>query len=96
MLPPLIVLTVTGIKDGYENIRRHNSDNEINNQLTELVNSDSSTRNCKWRKLRPGDVVRLELNSGNGISFRKWKIRKNGRTIEMKFGRINFLPEKNN
>ena len=37
----MLVLTVTAVKDAYENIRRHNSDNEINNQLTELVNSDS-------------------------------------------------------
>ena len=44
-------------------MRRHRSDNEINNQLTEIVNADSSTLKCKWRKLRPGDFVRLELNA---------------------------------
>ena len=50
-------------QDAFENLRRHRSDNEINNQLTEIVNADSSTLKCKWRKLRPGDFVRLELNA---------------------------------
>ena len=28
-----------------------------------MVRSDSSTYPAKWRKLRPGDLIRLELNS---------------------------------
>jgi magnesium-transporting ATPase (P-type) len=34
--PPIFILTVTAVKDGYENYRRYRSDREINSTLSKV------------------------------------------------------------
>ena len=52
VLPVLFIMTVTGIKDAYENYRKERSDDEVNSQLTEVVNNQGAIESEKWKHLR--------------------------------------------
>ncbi|XP_063530570.1 phospholipid-transporting ATPase VA isoform X2 [Cydia strobilella] len=63
MCPVVFVLTVTAIKDLFEDRRRHLSDKRINNSYCRVykVNVDRYVR-VKWRDVRVGDLVHLSNN----------------------------------
>ncbi|KAL8581296.1 hypothetical protein ACOMHN_028322 [Nucella lapillus] len=62
-VPVLFVLSVTAVKDGYEDFRRYTSDKKINN-LTCRIYSKSEGRYVKreWAHVYPGDFVHLSCN----------------------------------
>ncbi|KAF9598117.1 hypothetical protein IFM89_025353 [Coptis chinensis] len=61
LFPLLFVLSVTAIKDGYEDWRRHRSDRKENNREA-LVLQYGHFRMKKWKNIRAGEVVRICAN----------------------------------
>ncbi|KAL6568740.1 hypothetical protein OROHE_004424 [Orobanche hederae] len=57
LFPLLFVLTITAVKDGYEDWRRHRSDRNENNRET-LVRSDEF-RPKRWKMIQAGEVVKI-------------------------------------
>ncbi|GFO46883.1 phospholipid-transporting ATPase [Plakobranchus ocellatus] len=62
-LPVFFVLSVTALKDAFEDFRRYRSDKKVNN-LTCRVYSEEEKRYVKreWSKIYPGDFVHLSCN----------------------------------
>ena len=58
LFPLLFVLLVTAIKDGYEDWRRHRSDNNENNRES-LVLQSGGFRSKVWKKIEAGEVVKI-------------------------------------
>eukprot|EP00762_Andalucia_godoyi_P004804 ANDGO_07205.mRNA.1 Phospholipid-transporting ATPase 3 len=59
IVPLAIVITVTAIKDAYEDYKRHQADKEVNNRNA-TVYRDGRQMTVKWSDIRVGDVVFLE------------------------------------
>lgn len=60
MVPLIFVLSVTAIKDLYEDRRRYKSDKAVNNNICHVFNSDAREyQQVKWKKVVVGDFVRL-------------------------------------
>ena len=60
ILPLSMVLTVTLIKDAWEDYKRHISDKEINNRNVLLYDDEiENFKNVKWWELEVGNFVRL-------------------------------------
>ncbi|KAE9611241.1 hypothetical protein Lal_00038264 [Lupinus albus] len=60
LFPLLIVLSVTAIKDAYEDLRRHRSDRNENNRQAHVLNSSSSQFQFNtWQNIQPGHVLQL-------------------------------------
>ncbi|XP_050679934.1 phospholipid-transporting ATPase VD [Leptidea sinapis] len=63
MLPVLFVLTVTAIKDLFEDRRRHTSDKRINNSFCRVYKKSVERYvRMKWKEVRVGDLVHLSNN----------------------------------
>ncbi|XP_076140225.1 phospholipid-transporting ATPase ID [Alosa pseudoharengus] len=61
VVPLLLVLLMTAVKDGSDDVNRHKSDRQVNNRKVEvLVNGQLKSE--KWRNVRVGDIIRLENN----------------------------------
>ncbi|XP_025085934.1 probable phospholipid-transporting ATPase VA isoform X2 [Pomacea canaliculata] len=62
-VPVIFVLSVTAVKDAYEDFRRYRSDKKVN-ALTCRVYSRSEERYVKveWKNVYPGDFVHLSCN----------------------------------
>ncbi|KAI4341885.1 hypothetical protein MLD38_026557 [Melastoma candidum] len=58
LFPLLFVLSVTAIKDGYEDWRRHRSDRKENNREA-LVLQGTQFRFKKWKDIEVGEVVKI-------------------------------------
>ncbi|CDP06384.1 unnamed protein product [Coffea canephora] len=58
LFPLLFVLSVTAIKDGYEDWRRHRSDRNENNREA-LVLQASEFQRKRWKKMQAGEVVKI-------------------------------------
>merc|ERR1719319_247687 len=60
MLPVIIVLIVTGIKDLYEDRRRYKSDRRVNYSTCKVYQpGEGKYVKCLWKELRVGDMVYL-------------------------------------
>ncbi|XP_043930717.1 phospholipid-transporting ATPase IC isoform X2 [Protopterus annectens] len=59
LVPLLLVLGITAIKDLADDITRHTSDNEINNRKCEIL-QDGRFKQSKWKHINVGDVIRLK------------------------------------
>uniref|UniRef100_A0A8C4MCD2 Phospholipid-transporting ATPase n=1 Tax=Equus asinus asinus TaxID=83772 RepID=A0A8C4MCD2_EQUAS len=57
-LPLFFVITVTAIKQGYEDWLRHNSDNEVNGAPVYVVRSGGLVK-TRSKNIRVGDIVRV-------------------------------------
>ncbi|KAM0849382.1 hypothetical protein ACQ4PT_053766 [Festuca glaucescens] len=68
VMPLAFVLTVTAVKDAYEDWRRHRSDRAENNRLAAVLSPGEGESAqfdfapAKWKHVRVGDVVRVEAN----------------------------------
>ena len=61
ILPLLLVLTTTGLKDLYEDWQRHLSDRRVNNLPCRIFSPAQAMFTTKrWREVSVGDLVRLE------------------------------------
>ncbi|GFP87407.1 phospholipid-transporting ATPase 1 [Phtheirospermum japonicum] len=58
LFPLLFVLTVTAVKDGYEDWRRHRSDRNENNREALVLQSDEF-RPKRWKNIQAGEVVKI-------------------------------------
>ncbi|XP_020687067.1 phospholipid-transporting ATPase 1 [Dendrobium catenatum] len=58
LFPLLFVLSVTAIKDGYEDWRRHRSDRNENNREAEVYQF-GQFRIKKWKNIHAGEVVKI-------------------------------------
>uniref|UniRef100_A0A8C6TUS4 Phospholipid-transporting ATPase n=1 Tax=Neogobius melanostomus TaxID=47308 RepID=A0A8C6TUS4_9GOBI len=61
LIPLVVVLGITAIKDLVDDLARHRMDKEINNRKTEVL-LDGRFESAKWRDVQVGDVVRLKKN----------------------------------
>ncbi|CAM5144323.1 unnamed protein product [Natator depressus] len=62
LLPLLLVLGITAIKDLVDDIARHRMDNEINNRTCDVMR-DGRFKTEKWKDMQVGDVIRLKKNA---------------------------------
>ncbi|XP_039280038.1 probable phospholipid-transporting ATPase VA [Nilaparvata lugens] len=63
MIPVMFVLGVTGIKDLFEDRRRHASDKRINNSFCRVyVSEEERYQKILWKEIRVGDIVHLSNN----------------------------------
>ncbi|CAA0836192.1 Phospholipid-transporting ATPase 1 [Striga hermonthica] len=58
LFPLLFVLTVTAVKDGYEDWRRHRSDRNENNREALVLQSDEFHPK-RWKMIQAGEVVKI-------------------------------------
>lgn len=58
LIPLLLVLSVTAIKDGYEDWRRHRSDEHENNREALVLQSGKFLAK-KWKYIQAGEVVKI-------------------------------------
>jgi magnesium-transporting ATPase (P-type) len=58
--PLLLVLSISMIKEGIEDLKRHRSDREINNRLVGVVGPGGSVTQVRWQEVRVGQVIRVE------------------------------------
>ncbi|XP_028916802.1 phospholipid-transporting ATPase IC [Ornithorhynchus anatinus] len=61
LVPLLLVLGITAVKDLVDDVARHRMDNEINNRTCEVI-KDGRFKNAKWKEIQVGDVIRLKKN----------------------------------
>ncbi|XP_034751745.1 phospholipid-transporting ATPase IC [Etheostoma cragini] len=61
LIPLVVVLGVTAIKDLVDDLARHRMDKEINNRKCEVL-LDGRFQETKWRNMQVGDVVRMKKN----------------------------------
>ncbi|KAL0310089.1 UNVERIFIED_CONTAM: Phospholipid-transporting ATPase 1 [Sesamum radiatum] len=61
LFPLLFVLTVTAVKDGYEDWRRHRSDRNENNREALVLQLDEF-RPKRWKDILPGEVVKISAD----------------------------------
>ncbi|XP_048358974.1 phospholipid-transporting ATPase IC [Sphaerodactylus townsendi] len=62
LIPLLLVLGITAVKDLVDDIIRHRMDNEINNRTCDVI-KDGRFRSTKWKEIKVGDVIRLGKNA---------------------------------
>ncbi|KAI5612796.1 phospholipid-transporting ATPase IC, partial [Silurus asotus] len=61
LVPLVLVLGITAIKDLMDDLARHRLDKEINNRKCEVL-LNGSFKESKWMDIQVGDVVRLKKN----------------------------------
>lgn len=61
LIPLVVVLSITAIKDLVDDLARHRMDKEINNRKCEVL-LDGRFQESKWRDIQVGDVVRMKKN----------------------------------
>uniref|UniRef100_A0A803MXJ7 Phospholipid-transporting ATPase n=1 Tax=Chenopodium quinoa TaxID=63459 RepID=A0A803MXJ7_CHEQI len=60
VLPLVVVVTVTMVKELIEDFKRRKQDNEVNNRKTKVHRGNGNFEDSKWMNLRVGDVVKVE------------------------------------
>ncbi|XP_026804746.1 phospholipid-transporting ATPase ID isoform X3 [Rhopalosiphum maidis] len=58
-IPLIGVLTITAIKDAYDDYQRHVSDDQVNNRISKTVRNGHVV-NVKWKDVHVGDVILME------------------------------------
>nr|DBA23623.1 TPA: hypothetical protein GDO54_014516 [Pyxicephalus adspersus] len=61
LIPLLLVLGITAIKDLVDDIARHKMDNEINNRPSEVI-ENGRFKKTKWKNIQVGDVIKIHKN----------------------------------
>uniref|UniRef100_S4RDT0 Phospholipid-transporting ATPase n=1 Tax=Petromyzon marinus TaxID=7757 RepID=S4RDT0_PETMA len=61
IVPLVLVLTITAVKDASEEYFRHRSDNQVNNRQSQ-VHINGKLQNEKWMNVRVGDIIKMENN----------------------------------
>ncbi|XP_042687159.1 phospholipid-transporting ATPase IC isoform X4 [Centrocercus urophasianus] len=62
LVPLLLVLGITAVKDLVDDIVRHRMDNEVNNRACEVIR-EGRFKSTKWKDIEVGDIIRLKKNS---------------------------------
>ncbi|NWI72686.1 AT8B2 ATPase, partial [Dryoscopus gambensis] len=61
IVPLVLVLTITAVKDATDDYFRHKSDNQVNNRQSQVL-IGGVLRQEQWMNVRVGDIIRLENN----------------------------------
>ncbi|XP_076426679.1 putative phospholipid-transporting ATPase IM isoform X2 [Peromyscus maniculatus bairdii] len=61
IVPLVLVISMTAVKDATDDYFRHKSDNQVNNRQSEVL-IDSRLQNEKWMNVKVGDIIKLENN----------------------------------
>uniref|UniRef100_A0A8B9J3I6 Phospholipid-transporting ATPase n=1 Tax=Amazona collaria TaxID=241587 RepID=A0A8B9J3I6_9PSIT len=61
IVPLVLVLTITAVKDATDDYFRHKSDNQVNNRQSQVLIS-GALRQEQWMNVRVGDIIKLENN----------------------------------
>ncbi|KAJ6909055.1 hypothetical protein NC652_020118 [Populus alba x Populus x berolinensis] len=61
IMPLAFVLSVTAVKDAYEDWRRHRSDRVENNRLAWVL-VDDEFRQKKWKDIQVGEILKIQAN----------------------------------
>ncbi|XP_043717420.1 putative phospholipid-transporting ATPase 9 [Telopea speciosissima] len=63
IIPLIIVIGVSMVKEAIEDWRRTKQDIEVNNRKVKVRRVDGSFDNTEWRNLRAGDIVKVEKDN---------------------------------
>eukprot|EP01118_Nematostelium_gracile_P019227 TRINITY_DN8839_c0_g1_i2.p1 TRINITY_DN8839_c0_g1~~TRINITY_DN8839_c0_g1_i2.p1 ORF type:complete len:1148 (-),score=269.15 TRINITY_DN8839_c0_g1_i2:58-3234(-) len=58
LIPLLIVLTFTALKEAYEDVKRHRQDREVNNRHAEVLR-DGNFVTIRWKEVMTGDILKV-------------------------------------
>ncbi|XP_020292999.1 phospholipid-transporting ATPase ID isoform X5 [Pseudomyrmex gracilis] len=58
-IPLIGVLTLTAVKDAYDDFQRHSNDSQVNNRKSHTLRG-TNLREEKWSQVQVGDVIRME------------------------------------
>ncbi|XP_051629111.1 phospholipid-transporting ATPase ID isoform X4 [Manacus candei] len=61
IVPLVLVLTITAVKDATDDYFRHKSDNQVNNRESQVL-IGGVLRQEQWMNVRVGDIIKLENN----------------------------------
>ncbi|XP_041853027.1 phospholipid-transporting ATPase ID isoform X2 [Melanotaenia boesemani] len=61
IVPLVLVLVITGVKDATDDYFRHKSDQQVNNRQSQVL-IRGGLQNEKWMNVRVGDIIKLENN----------------------------------
>ncbi|XP_059845434.1 phospholipid-transporting ATPase ID-like [Hypanus sabinus] len=61
VVPLVLVLTITAVKDAIDDYFRYKSDNQVNNREVTIL-LDGKLRGEKWMHVQVGDIIKLENN----------------------------------
>ncbi|KAL8105993.1 hypothetical protein AgCh_029709 [Apium graveolens] len=60
ILPLAVVIGATMLKEGVEDFRRKQQDDEVNGRKVNVHQGDGSFKQCEWKDLRVGDIVKVQ------------------------------------
>ncbi|KAM7270106.1 hypothetical protein ACFE04_029320 [Oxalis oulophora] len=60
IIPLSIVITITMIREGLEDIKRKQQDIEINNRKVKVYQNDGNFHDTQWKNLRVGDILKVQ------------------------------------
>ncbi|XP_051021041.1 phospholipid-transporting ATPase FetA [Acomys russatus] len=61
VIPLIVVLSVTGVKNVMDDVKRHQSDKQVNNRSV-LILVNGRAEEVKWMNVQVGDILKLENN----------------------------------
>ncbi|XP_070336393.1 phospholipid-transporting ATPase FetA-like isoform X3 [Odocoileus virginianus] len=61
VVPLMVVLSITAVKDAIDDVKRHQNDNQVNNRSV-LVLMNGRIVTDKWMNVQVGDIIKLENN----------------------------------
>uniref|UniRef100_A0A8C3L5L3 Phospholipid-transporting ATPase n=1 Tax=Chrysolophus pictus TaxID=9089 RepID=A0A8C3L5L3_CHRPC len=62
VVPLVLVLAVSGVKDAIDDFNRHKSDNHVNNRPVQVL-INGMLKDEKWMNIQVGDIIKLENNN---------------------------------
>lgn len=60
ILPLVIVVGATMVKEGFEDLRRKKQDDEVNNRKVKVHHGNGAFEHTEWKHLRVGDIVKVQ------------------------------------
>ncbi|XP_037350503.1 phospholipid-transporting ATPase FetA-like isoform X2 [Talpa occidentalis] len=61
VVPLIVVLSITAVKDASDDLKRHKNDNQVNNKSV-LVLTNGRMQKNKWMNIQVGDIIKIENN----------------------------------
>ncbi|XP_032716390.1 phospholipid-transporting ATPase FetA-like isoform X1 [Lontra canadensis] len=61
VIPLMVVLSITAVKDAIDDVKRHQNDNHVNNRSV-LVVMNGRIKEDKWMNIQVGDIIKLKNN----------------------------------
>ncbi|XP_036891889.1 phospholipid-transporting ATPase FetA-like isoform X2 [Sturnira hondurensis] len=61
VIPLIVVLSITAVKDAMDDLKKHRNDNQVNNRSV-LVLMNGRMEEKKWMNIQVGDIIKLENN----------------------------------